>query len=303
MIFKMFLILFLASACGIKTKEELTLHAFSITGIDNRTPVKDSTIYPYNLVGRVSGLGGGSGSFIAPNIVITAAHVAKEYATVFYPGYNHEKKWQGTYRVKKIVYPELYIKNNCLKGPVSEEENRICEAYDFAFLIVKGEDQEFTNTNYFKVEAFLKSDELTHQLTSIGYGRDNSTVQKEQNSNCQGYRLFTKLADGYSYYIANNQETFEEYLPIIINDCDARAGDSGSPLLKKVGDKFVLVGVQVTIANDNTNPEWSTFGEAFNDKNNWFQKTSDAGVRSIAGQLILQEIKNNLELKVLFKNI
>jgi len=96
---KIFALLLLISGCGKNPNDETRLYMNNITGIDNRTPVKDTTAYPYNLVGKVSGFGPGSGAFVAPNLVLTAAHVAREYATSFYPGYNNSKKVLGSFRV------------------------------------------------------------------------------------------------------------------------------------------------------------------------------------------------------------
>lgn len=297
--FYLFLILGL-SACGSDNNDQgkniLSLSKMGIIGVDNRTPVKDTTVYPYSSVGKISGFSGGTGALISPTVVLTAAHVAKDYASFFNPGYTKGKKILGSYNVSKIIYPERYIKNNCLEKNemnILKSQKWACYSYDFAFLILE---RPILNLPYFKIQPFLKVDELKLQLDSIGYGISNSSIQKKQNKLCQGYRMNFAVNEMNLYYDKTDLNNFKKYIPIIINDCDGRSGDSGSPLLKVKEGKYTIVGVQVNISTESSTPEWNTLGEPFEDSE-WFNKTYYSSTRAISGQIILDEINNNQELK------
>lgn len=291
-----FTLFFLSCGKG-NVPSELTLKSSQIVGVDNRVVVQNTKIYPYKLVGKITGLNSGTGAYVAPNVVLTAAHVARSYIANFNPGYQNFKKPFGSYDIEKIIYPKVYLENNCLKEETVENKS-ICYANDFAFLILKGGLPKGSKT--FKIIPFTKNDEMKKVLTSIGYGADTSRLQKVQNELCKGYAVIVQKGN-IDVFMANiDLGPYPNFFPVIINDCDAKHGDSGSPLFKKNGDEYQIVGVQVSIGSDEMNPSWESLDSKFGNED-WQRDTYATGTAAVAGQSILLEIKNNPELSKLIE--
>jgi Trypsin len=227
----------------------------AVFGSDDRVPMggaqgygRESWLSAIGLVGAVDRTGGAcTGTLIAPNAFITAAHCLYNDAGDPVPRYimprfdpaagtvQQQAPW-GLHRSNKMFTPAAWEQNNCHKGRYRRE----CEQHDIAFVLVTQAANAPANPYYFRFAAETRDQLLQRALRNVGYpecGKDESP------SNCMGGQLYGSRA---SCALGRDAYPDVQYSPVVHHDCDSNAGHSGGPLFYYVSQgQPVLVGVHV----------------------------------------------------------
>lgn len=200
-----------------------------IKGTDDRVLV-DSAAYPWSAIGRVNKTIGGfcTGALVAPRQVITAAHCLWNKRTRrwldarsvhFVAGYR-----RGDYlRHGKVA---SYRLSPGARPPVKEASPD--PAADWALLTL--EDGFETALGRLEVETLDSSrlgalQKKQAVFLHAGYSQDKAHVlTRHEPCRLVGF---------------TNQER------LILHDCDATRGDSGSPILRREGDAYRLVAIHI----------------------------------------------------------
>ncbi len=199
----------------------------------------DSSLYPWRAVGRVN-VGGTThctGSLIAENIVLTAAHClySKSLKTMvpptmvqFLAGYAH-----GEYAAHSRVI--AYETGSGFNGKAGA--NTANMPHDWALLILAdpigarlghielhGAFSSAANTNSQSQRAVLS----TSKIAAAGYPQDRAHILSIEQ-NCKIVNAFNGGA-------------------VLVTSCISLQGDSGGPILQETDDGWVLVGLQTAAA-------------------------------------------------------
>lgn len=259
----------------------IPFYAFAIIGKDDRVPVKDMSVAPFSSIGRVLGpFNFGTGSLIAPGVVLTAAHVSKS-ATQFQLAYDGNSGFRGNYKIREIIYPRKYIEAGCDKA-ILEGVNEICRYNDFAFLLLEGGTTD--ETTLLKLENYSESERVFEKVNAIGYGKHKFEGMKVRSVDCSAVIAFHPWDKQVGMIVVNlpDKNYRSRVTPVLLSDCDALGGDSGSPIIKD--RKMVALIIR---ANKEKTPDWSNLGALWT--STWFSKLAYGATMAIPSQTILQE--------------
>lgn len=206
-----------------------------------RRNVADSKIYPWRAIGRVNvgGTAHCTGSLVANNIVLTAAHClySKSLQTMvpanmvnFLAGYAH-----GNYAAHSRVI--AYETGPGFKG--NDGANTANMPHDWALLILADPigielghlefHSALTTAVSRSVNGRNKRAVLsTSKIAAAGYPQDRAHVLSVEK-NCRIVNAFNNGA-------------------VLVTSCLSIQGDSGGPILQEAGDDWVLVGLQTAAA-------------------------------------------------------
>lgn len=200
----------------------------------------DSSEKPWQSVGRVN-IGGRahcSGTLVANNIVLTAAHCLFSRATgqMVVPGIVHFVA--GYSRGEYLAHSKVksYRIGDGYRG--EEGATRANMGHDWALLVLEeplGEDLGFLKVpdSWFKAptqsvppNSGKRRVEIAASVTTAGYPGDRQHILSLEE-NC---KIITTANEG----------------RIILTSCIALKGDSGGPILQKVDDTWHIIGVQTS---------------------------------------------------------
>lgn len=200
---------------------------------DGRVRFNQTTQWPYSAYGVVTMRfphmrddqpdASGSGSFIAPTVVLTAAHNLYNFlyggqATEvrYFPAINEKTAQFGEARVREFYYPQRFVETE-----MREE--------DYGILILEAPFGD--ETGYFGLGLFLQEDIRKFAVSVIGYPGDKITRDTTGNS----YQLWGMTGPV--------KEIDRDY--ITYDEIDTYKGQSGSPVCCNAGDDYYIVGVHV----------------------------------------------------------
>ena len=214
-----------------------------IKGEDNRELV-ETDAYPWSAIGRVNRRTGGfcTGTVIAEDRVLTAAHCLWNPRTLtwlpvqslhFVAAYR-----RGEYLVHSQVesFEVTHAKTQKQRNPKIHPDN------DWALLrLVKPVGKITGVLAATKASLQVK----TTSLIQAGYSQDKAHILSVHS----GCKILGFSADG----------------RLVFHDCDATKGDSGSPILVRLGQRYSLVGMHVATMTR----EGRAIGIAISRKDGW----------------------------------
>lgn len=196
----------------------------NVFGEDNRV-VLDSPAFPFTAIGRLDN--GCTGTLLAPNLVLTAAHCVINSKTgrpngqvsFFRPGYSPSN------RENKFWISDFWV------GTYSPEENR---TQDFAFLKLQ---TPVTGFGSMVISSMPFDHALPVKVSLGGYSNDKSKGE------VLSYVPECQILEKTGVRNASN-ETSEKYL----HDCDAVSGVSGGPLFwyNHGANQYDVIGITVS---------------------------------------------------------
>jgi protease YdgD len=195
-----------------------------VLGEDDRV-ILDSVAWPWAAIGRVNRAGRGfcTGALVAPNIAVTAAHCVYDdrgarrlapHEITFLPGYRRGQALAAA-RPQTVVVPAEF------RTAESPSLRRI--ANDWALLILERPLAAPAPLPVRPLPAERGGSEAGRQMLNAGYQQDRAHLLSlhagcEIRSRIEGDR-------------------------VIVHTCDATLGASGSPLLIRSVDGYVLIGI------------------------------------------------------------
>jgi len=192
---------------------------------DHRAPV-DSTVWPWQAIGRLNLSFGRSctGTLVAPDRVLTAAHCLYDEqnggqvspsAVHFLPGYR-----LGEYTAHGVA---VAIEMPEMRPPARQGPDSEAIAHDWAIV---------------RLQSALPLRPIPVSTLAAGGGRPLLRAGYSQDR-----RYLLQVHDG-CVVIGRLGD-----LPVLLTDCDATRGDSGSPLLQRDGEHYSVVGVTSAVAD------------------------------------------------------
>jgi secreted trypsin-like serine protease len=179
-----------------------------------------------------------SAGLIAPRIVLTAAHCINGPAESYWvtaPGSDIE-----SLDVTKIQGKEIYIAPDFERGKFPYPN-------DFAIIVLKS---PFKNVKPVKIASLDEVKTWTNEestVTHIGYGRYELVGANQSGGTVITSAIPLEIETNFSKQIPWQFQVLKEdsfSLTKISVEKTICAGDSGSPLIKKVGNEWVYIGVQ-----------------------------------------------------------
>lgn len=198
---------------------------------DGRAHFNQTTQWPYSAYGVITMRfphmrsdqpdASGTGCFIAPTVVLTAAHnlYDKRYggqatSVRFFPAIDEKNAHFGEARVREFYYPKEYTQT---------------KKEDYGILILEAPFGD--ETGYFGLGLFLQDDIRKFAVSVIGYPGDKITRDDAGNS----YQLWGMT--GPVKKVDRDYITYDEI--------DTYKGQSGSPVCCNAGDDYYIVGIHV----------------------------------------------------------
>ncbi|MGK7907030.1 MAG: serine protease [Synechococcus sp.] len=196
----------------------------------DRQIIRESS-YPWSAIGTLKNRYGGhcTGTFVAPRLVLTAAHCLYEKNSRGYGNQFNAKELEyfaGPSEAERVVsssITDIFIAPGF--NPDLFEENSEVDGLDWAFLTLDKElGSEFGTINIFSIEKRTLETAIVESwsISQAGYGGEEAD-KLSAHFNCQIIDFFEDNT--------------------LFHECDALWGDSGSPLLVRNGNNYQVLAI------------------------------------------------------------